>query len=284
MNMRRITNCLNVVFCVMLIMPIYCSDAWAEIKNFSINGDHGKLVGYINTPNKEHYPVFILLHGFNASKEMPLLRSISDKLVAQGIATVLFDFNGHGQSDGRFEDMTIPNEFNDAQKVYKYVSAMPYVTSISVGGHSQGGLVASLLAGELGEKKISSLVLLAPASVLKDMATYGNLFGIHYDTTNLPDSIEIPGCCRVGKEYVETARNLPIYETAAKYHGPVLLLHAPSDSLVPVKYGHDYENIYDNDTWGYFVGIEQADHNFNGFNNEVAQVISDFLAENIVNK
>lgn len=37
-----------------------------------------------------------------------ILRTIANHLQEAGIASIRFDFNGCGQSEGRFEDMTVP--------------------------------------------------------------------------------------------------------------------------------------------------------------------------------
>lgn len=256
---------------------IFSVNTEAAVKYFTLDGANGKLSAMIQTPDKENYPVVILMHGFNSSKNMPLLRDIADKLEENGIATVRFDFNGHGQSYGRFEDMTIPNEIEDASKVYEYVSHLPNVTSISLSGHSQGGVVASMLAGELGTDKIKSVVLLAPASILRDMAAHGDLFGVKYDTDYLPPYVDIPGCCRVGQDYVETAKNLPIYETAARYKGKVLIIHGMADDLVPYSYGVEYDKIYTNSELKLLPGLN---HNFVGNEDTVAEETADFVKKN----
>lgn len=47
---------------------------------------------------------------------------------------------------------------------------------------SQGGVVTSMVAGELGAKK--AVAFMAPAAVLRDDAIRGNLFGFKYDSLN----------------------------------------------------------------------------------------------------
>lgn len=59
----------------------------------------------------------------------------------------------HGQSDGDFRDMTVLNEIEDAKKVFEYARRLPNVTSVSIAVHSQGGVVASMVAGELRREK-----------------------------------------------------------------------------------------------------------------------------------
>lgn len=95
-------------------------------------------------------PVTIIMHGFMGNKNERMLALLADSLAARGIASVRFDFNGHGQSEGKFEEMTVPNEIEDAKKIYAYVASQPWAdtTRIALAGHSQGGVVSAMTAGE----------------------------------------------------------------------------------------------------------------------------------------
>lgn len=146
-------------------------------------------------------------------KDSPLLENLANDLEAAGIASIRFDFNGHGESEGRFQDMTVPNEIEDAKKVFNFVKDMNRFSSISIAGHSQGGVVSSMVAGELGADNIKAVALFAPAAVLRDDAIRGNVFGVQFNALNPPEYVEIMGH-RVGRNYFLLARDLPIYETA----------------------------------------------------------------------
>lgn len=274
----------NKVFMAFSVCLLLAKASFAEVRHFSLPGDHGMLQGILQYPDTTTYPAVILMHGFHASKDMQLMKIIADKLEHKGMASIRFDFNGHGGSEGRFEDMTIPNEMEDARKIYEYVRNQSQITSISLVGHSQGGLIASMLAGELGEEKIKSLVLLAAAPNIHDMVVGGNLFGIEFDLDNLPESIDIPWCCRVGKNYLETARDLKVYDIAFKYNGPVLLVHGYKDDVVPNSYSVYFHNNYTNSDVLMFDGIENSDHLYSGYEQEVGEGVADFVANKVFKK
>lgn len=251
----------------------------AASTELALDGDHGKLSAVLQTPdNRAEYPLVMVLHGFNSSKNMPLLAQIADKLEQSGIASIRFDFNGHGKSEGSFQNMTISNELNDAKKVYEYVKSLPEVTSISVTGHSQGGVVAGLLAGEYGAEKIKSVVLMAPASVLRELARKGDLFGTKFDPENIPEYIELFNGLRVGRAYLVDAQNLPIYEISASYQGPVLIIHSQDDELVPYSNGEEYNQIYQNSKLETLHGF---DHSFTQNTNYVAQTVADYFTRQL---
>lgn len=120
----------------------------------------------------------IIFHGFTANRNTPLLKEIADELRDENIASVRFDFNGHGDSDGKFENMTVLNEIEDANAILNYVKTDPHVRNIYLVGHSQGGVVASMLAG-LYPDIIKKVVLLAPAATLKLMLSTGVRKGLN---------------------------------------------------------------------------------------------------------
>lgn len=111
----------------------------------------------------EKCPIVIICHGFGGNRDRGTTCTIGHQLPTENIASIRFDFNGHGESEGRFEDMTVPNEIEDAKCVYQYVSTLPFIDTkrIAILGASQGGVVASMTAGELGHGKLKAAVLLS---------------------------------------------------------------------------------------------------------------------------
>ena len=266
---------MSVMLAALISLPL---NVYAKSQVLQIDGDHGKLAAVLQTPDKSPYPLVILCHGFTGKKESPIAVSIANKLEAAGIASIRFDFNGHGESEGNFQDMTILNEIEDARKVYNYVANLPQVTSVSIEGHSQGGVVASMLAGQLGDSKIKALALMAPAAVLRDDAIRGNLFGTTYDPMSPPAFVEIYDGFKVGRGYILTAQTLPIYETAAKYQGPALMVHGTNDVVVPYTYSISYQKIYPN---GKLELLQKFDHGFNQDLNRATQIVADFFIEQL---
>ena len=172
------------------------------LEKITIQGK-GVLSALIQKPCADYRgPVVILMHGFMANKKLEPLKSIAKELEKKGIASLRFDFDGHGESQGRFRDMTVLTELDDARVVIDYVRQANSFDSIALVGHSQGGVVAGMIAGELGDE-IKALVQLAPAAVLKDDALQGVLMGRHYDPLNPPESLTV-FFHRVGKRYLCT--------------------------------------------------------------------------------
>lgn len=245
----------------------------------SLSGSEGKLYAELQRPASKaaQTPLVIICHGFTGNCNTRLLTGIADDLQAQRIASLRFDFNGHGKSEGEFKDMTVLNEIADLKNVIEWAQKQPWVESISLLGHSQGGVVAGMTAGELGAEQIKSLVLMAPAAVLRDDALRGSTQGARYDPWNLEgDYVELPwGGFKLGRKYIESAMTLPIYETSWRYKGPVLVIQGTHDRIVPYTYAERYEQGYKNCT---LKLIPDEDHSFTRQTAEAALLASDWLS------
>ena len=229
----------------------------------SIDGAKGKLTGIIQKPvlkQGEQCPMVVLCHGFGGRKDGPMFELIADSLANHGIASVRFDFNGHGESEGEFQQMTVPNEIEDAKHVIEYVRDLRYVSKVAIAGHSQGGVVASMTAGELGSEDIAAVALMAPAAVLRDDAIRGTVMGQQQqgDPADPPEYINLWGL-KLGRDYILTAQRLPIYRTAMRYQGPAFILHGTADRLVPYTYGERFNDIWPKSE---YVELEGFDHGF----------------------
>lgn len=254
----------------------------AKTEKVWIQGSVGKLSAVVQTPDGltegEKCPVVIIMHGFMGNKDGMLEKLTADKLAQNGIASVKFDFNGHGESEGPFSGMTVPNEIEDAKLVYEYVRSLPFAGNIAMTGHSQGGVVASMTAGDLGFDNVKCVVLLAPAAVLRDDAIRGSTMGARYNPLDPPELIPLFGDLKLGGEYIRTAFSLPIYETARKYTGPACIIHGTGDQVVPYTYGERYHEIWPGSELHI---LHAADHGFSRNMQEVVDLTVSFLIRNL---
>ena len=268
------------LFCA--VMLCVAAAAFAKTEKIRIDGSVGKLSVVIQVPDNlvegQKCPVVIMMHGFMGNKDGMMEKIASDKLASHGIATVKFDFNGHGESEGPFSGMTVPNEIEDAKKVYEYVKSLPFAGDIALTGHSQGGVVASMTAGDLGSANVKCVVLLAPAAVLRDDAIRGNTMGARYNPLDPPEFIPLFGDKKLGGEYIRTAFSLPIYETARKYTGPACIIHGTGDQVVPYTYGERYHEIWPGSE---LYILPAADHGFSKDMQKTVDLMVDFIIRNL---
>ncbi|MBP5469245.1 MAG: alpha/beta hydrolase [Candidatus Riflebacteria bacterium] len=252
------------------------------IEKVEIQGYAGMLKAIIQKPeikNNEKIPFVIICHGFGATKGMKLLATLADKLQSAGIGSVRFDFIGHGESYGKFSDMTVPKQIIEAKNVYEYVSKLPYVSKIGMAGHSQGGVVAAMVSAELGQDKIPATALYAPAGVLRDDVLRGDLLNVaSFTPENPPETLNVANTFIVGKEYLTTLKDLPIYETSRNYDGQTLVLHGKADVVVPYTYG---KRFYDDIRHSHIRLFDGYDHCFTGHENEMADFATEFFLKEL---
>jgi len=218
----------------------------ARGQNNVVRGPLGRLSTSLTLPlgfnqQKDSCNLVILCHGFWANQYIAPIPHLTLYFLSKGYAVLRFDFGGNGFSEGATTDMTIETEIADARAIYDYARSLRYVKEISIMGHSQGGLVAGLLAGRLAQEGIApdALLLLAPAAVIRDYALEGKFFGITCDPVNLPESVNIYGY-RIGREYIRGAQNMRVYEETSAYKGPACIIHGTADNVVPFEYGERY--------------------------------------------
>lgn len=210
-----------------------CTSLPSLKETVTIEGSKGLLVGDIERPEIKggKAPVVIICHGLTGYRTEWHLNAVNDSLVAHGIATVRFDFNGHGQSEGPFSGMTLQNELEDLQKIYDYTAGLPWVdkSRIAVAGHSQGGFLTGVFAGDMRKEKVRCAVLLAPAACIHTMAVEGTFFGAPTALENMPDSIPFWGGRMLGKKYLEVAQEIDVFTRTAAYDGPALIVQGDKD-------------------------------------------------------
>ena len=265
-----------------LLSLLLSASVSARTERISITGDHGQLVGDVQIPEdfSKQGPIVIICHGLTGNRNETLLTGIADSLECRGIASLRFDFNGHGESEGDFAQMTIPNEIEDARRVVKWVMTDGRFGCIGIVGHSQGGVVAAMLAGELGRDVISAVTLLAPAGVLRDYAISGMMLGESHpqgDPLDPPEYFTMWNH-RFGREYYTTTFWLPIYETSAKYNGNGCIIHGTADRLVPFTYGQRFHEQWQRSEMHL---LNHFDHGFTQNQSMVAHLTADFFQRKI---
>ena len=169
-------------------------------REYKVHGPQGGLAMEVTLPDgfnedTDKCPMVILMHGIFSSKNFTPMPTIARSLAKEGIASIRFNFGGHWSSEGKMQLMTIENEIADAIAMWHYASSLPYVTRIGLLGHSQGGVVASMTAGRISTmptttKPLYALVLIAPATVLKNACENGKLFDARFDPVNPPEYVK----------------------------------------------------------------------------------------------
>ncbi len=213
---------------------VISSEDEPHVEHLTLTRGGLKLRGRLEKRTPGPAPLVLMLHGFGGDMGVgpgSWFQRISDDLTAAGYATLRFDFNGHGRSEGRFCDMTPCNELEDAALFLQYALSRRDVTSVSLLGHSQGGVIAGMLAGYYHDA-VDRLVLLAPAASLKTDAQQGRCMAAVYDPQHIPETVDVGSGRIVGGLYFRMAQSLPIYEVTGQFTGDAMVVLPGSDAVV----------------------------------------------------
>lgn len=246
-------------------------------KNITIKRDGLNLAAKISVPDNDKFNLAILAYGFVGSMDPAvndLLPVLAEKLQAKGLATLRFDFNGHGQSDGPLDNMSIYNELEDYHAVLEYALKLDGVDKIYLIGHSQGGVVSSMMAG-FYKDKIDKLVIMSSAATLVEDAKMGVCWDQTYDPDHVPAKVDF-GKFKLNDWYFRTAKFINMYEVAHEYQGPTLILHGEKDQAVNNFASVRYHSVMKNSE---FHLIPDSDHGLHTNRDMVYNYVVDFLTK-----
>ena len=257
-------------FVTTMALPAFAGE---EVINFQSQG--AKVVGTLTTPDVGPAPVVILFHGFTGSRdELPVANTkdgvfsrTARSLAAAGYASLRIDFRGSGQSEGSFADTTFEGQVADGLEAVKLMSTDPRVkgTDLALIGWSQGGLVATAVAGRSG---LPDAVALWEA-VATPQATFGGLLGKEAmekgaATGDTPVKIKLPWGAEIELKqgfFDGIAKFDPSAELAA-YKGPLFVTKGTEDTTVVPADADKLIAAHDGpeELW-----TEKMDHVFNAF-------------------
>ena len=137
-----------------------------------INSTGDTLAGTLTMPEKKgHYPAMLLIAGSGPQNRdaqfgdhKPFL-VIADYFTKKGFIVLRYDKRGVGQSRGTSATATTADFAADATTAFQFLKMQPEVDSTKIGlvGHSEGGLIAPMVAA--AHKDIAFMVLLAAPGV-----------------------------------------------------------------------------------------------------------------------
>ena len=209
------------------------------------------------------HPAVLMMHGFTGDRiESHFLFIKTARALAQaGFLALRFDFRGSGESEGRFQDVTIPEEVSDGRAVLNWLKHHEAVDAdrIAILGLSLGGCIASLVAGQ--ESGVKALVLWAA------VADPLGLFTLLEKSTPLPpplgpqpDGTVDLGGHLMGPAFIETLPTARPLDAVRQYEGPALIVHGSQDPTVPPEHARMYADALGDRAR--LVWIEGADHTF----------------------
>lgn len=235
---------------VAIALVLTSAIAYAQGESVVIKGPNADIKAEYHLPASyvegKKCPLVILCHGFGGTMQDQILRQTAARLEQEGIATLLFDFAGSGQSVSKkfsFVDVTPETEKEDLEAVIKYASKLPFAGKIGLLGHSMGGAVSILASAEVGKRTICSLVLLAPAISMREEALRGCMLGNPFNPFDIPKTIKFGDKIEIGRKFVEVAQKTNFLKKATEYKGKTLILFSTDDMAVCYTSGEYLEMV-----------------------------------------
>ncbi|PIN87892.1 hypothetical protein COV12_01440 [Candidatus Woesearchaeota archaeon CG10_big_fil_rev_8_21_14_0_10_32_24] len=196
------------------------------------------------SPNQKGL-VFVM-HGLGGFKEQEHIKTFADAFKEEGFTIVCFDTTstlGKGESEGKYEDATTTNYFEDLEDVIKWSSAQNwYEEPFWLVGHSLGGISTILFA----EKYPHKVKALAPISTvvsgkisLESPIYEGNDILKKWQETGwrIEESKSQPGIFKKLKwSHIEDRLKYDILNEVNKLTMPVLLIVGDQDTSTPPKH------------------------------------------------
>ena len=194
----------------------------------------GNRVAYARTEGRA--PTVVFLGGFRSDMTGTKAMALEAWAQKRGLGYLRFDYLGHGQSSGRFEDGTIGRWLDDS------LAAIDGLTNgrLVLVGSSMGGWL-SLLAARARPERMAGLVLIAAAPDFTERMLLKELSPEDRATLERDGRLERPSQYSPEPsvftwKLIEEGRNHLMLDKPLAVPCPVRLLHGQSDPDVPWEY------------------------------------------------
>ncbi len=193
--------------------------------------EQGRSIAYHLTEGEG--PCVVFLGGLKSDMEGTKAIHLEDWAKANGRAFLRFDYSGHGESSGTFEEGCIGDWHEDTLAVVDRLTSGPIVPV----GSSMGGWQSLLLARARAEK-IAGLVTIAAAPDFTEDGWWESFDDGQKEQLNEAGRVELPSDYMepyiVTKRMVEDGRNRLVLRDPLALPFPVRLLQGTADSAVSV--------------------------------------------------
>ena len=198
------------------------------VEKRSVKTSEGTVQGLFIAPKGvSSAPTIVFSHGLGGTGTNFMDNAL--ELAGNGIAVYIFDFVGGSPtsaSGGSFQKMTIDTEKSQLNAIVDEVLTWKEVDShrLYLAGHSQGGLLSTLIASSRSD--IAGIVLISPALNLGELvrATFGSLDKVPSTFTFLNK--------RLGRAYAEALWDVNVRDVANGYTGTSLVFHGLDDDII----------------------------------------------------
>lgn len=224
-------------------------------KVYFLDSKGNKVCGILSNPSLDcNIPIIILCHGFTTSKDNSTYTRLEQILNKENIATFRFDFFGHGESEGNFEDITISKAVDDIESAVQYLKAKGF-SKLGLMGSSFGGMSSLMAASHSSDLFV--LILKSPVSDYLEVEKLRK-------TPEEMEEWKVKGWIfhkdrKLNYTFVEDFANNNAYEVARNITVPTLIIHGDDDDTVPIEQSKKLASTIQNSKLEIITG---ADHKY----------------------
>ncbi len=178
-------------------------------------------------------PTVVFLGGLKSDMEGTKAVHLEDWARARGQAYLRFDYSGHGESSGRFEDGCIGDWHEDTVAAVSALTEGPLI----VVGSSMGGWQALLLARTMPER-IAGMVTIAAAPDFTEDGYWASFSDAQKEALETVGHVELPSDYMepyiITKRMIEDGRTRLVLRSPLNLPFPVRFLQGTADTAVSV--------------------------------------------------
>ena len=240
------------------------------------NSKAQELVGDLFLP-KENAPIVIFVHGYPSDKNSSKAKALSKTLLSKGIGLFVIDLSGRGESEGKFEEITITEAIDEVKRGIQFIKDLGY-QRIGLVGSSFGGLASIVAASKTDDLFV--LVLKSPVSDY--LSKIISIKDKEINTWRERGYADIPRSngsdIRLSFSFFEDAQKVSGYEVAEEIKIPTLIVHGDEDMAVSIEQSRKVAELIPNCK---LEEIKGTDHSYTRVKDfeKMLELISSFIIE-----
>lgn len=200
-----------------------------------------QLAATLVTPDQPTPRAVVLVHGGGVTREEGgFFTRLAAGLAEAGVTSLRFDLRGHGESEGRQEELTMATILNDIRVSMAYLREATGGSEISLCGASFAGGITAYYAAKRPDD-LSRLVLLNPQVDYKqrtidsrDYWTNDVLSDERVKELNDTGALQFKADLKHGRPFLNEVFWFRPLDALSEIKAPTLIIHGNADTLVPI--------------------------------------------------
>ena len=239
------------------------------------NQDGHQLAARLDLPEGPHLASALFAHCFTCSKDIPAAKRIAQRLAAQGIAVLRFDFTGLGHSGGEFSNTNFSTNMSDLLAATQAMTERGFPPSLLI-GHSLGGAAVLAVAEKINSAKavVTIGAPFEPANVIEHFTEKRSEIVEHGSA-----EVRLGGRpFTIRDSFLKDIHTHKLRNAVATLGKALLVLHAPRDEIVSIDNAAKIFMTAKHPKS--FITLDDADHLISRVNDAeyTAEVISSWVS------